>query len=382
MLPLQEGLVWPPKKEDLERLYLVERLSAARIAGAYGITWKYKSPKVAESIILYQLKKNGIERRDPAAHVRKVTDAMVDDWVAMYLTGRSLKQIAEDLVSPVTVWNHLKARRVVLRDKVGAQIRAVSKYEKKPFRGDMIERAYLMGLRYGDLHAIKHGRAIRVRVSTTHPAMADLFDSVFSPYGYVHRYPRKAKLVGYEWTLECDLHSSFEFLLDKATVSKLESFSEPEFIAFLAGIFDAEGSFHLHKKAKWYGPEACISNGDAELLKALKSGLVKLGFHSSLVWREQQSERDGISGPSRMGRIEILSFLDAQRFAKLVPIRHEERIRRRALLLSLEFGSRAEDRMETAAKWRELSKEIGDGVHVFIEEARKRVQRQGDSSVH
>jgi hypothetical protein len=253
---LPKPLVWPPTKEDLERLYLVEKLSAAKIAKVYCL--KYKSPKVAESAVLYQLKRNGIERRDCAEHVRKVMVDMEDEWVGRYQKGESLKEIAGEFVDPVTVWNHLKKRGLVLRGKIEAQIHAVTKYERKPFSNDKVEKAYLMGMRYGDLHVVRHGRAIRVRVSTTHPAMAELFESVFSPYGYVHRYPREAKLVGYEWTLECDLDSSFEFLLQKASVLEPQLMPEQEFVAFLAGLFDAEGSIYLHKKLKWHNPEASI----------------------------------------------------------------------------------------------------------------------------
>lgn len=74
---MAERLTWPPTKGDLERFCLVERLSAAKIAKAYGL--KYKSPKVAESTALYHLKKNRIERRDPAQHIRKVTAEMADE---------------------------------------------------------------------------------------------------------------------------------------------------------------------------------------------------------------------------------------------------------------------------------------------------------------
>ena len=162
------NLAWPPKKEDLERLYLFRHLSAAKIAGEYGL--KYKTPKVAESVVLYQLKKNGIPRRDSAEHIRKVTNEMVDEWARRYNEGQSLKEIAGATVDPVTVWLHLRKRGVQLRNRIDAQIVAVSKYQRTPFSGDKLERAYLMGLRYGDLHAVRHGRAIRVRVSTTHPA--------------------------------------------------------------------------------------------------------------------------------------------------------------------------------------------------------------------
>ncbi len=56
-------LSWPPSAEDLARLYLEQKLSASKIAKAYGL--KYASAKTAESTILYHLKRNGISRRDP-----------------------------------------------------------------------------------------------------------------------------------------------------------------------------------------------------------------------------------------------------------------------------------------------------------------------------
>ena len=368
-----ETLPWPPKKEDLEKLYLVEGLSAAKIAAVYGLSGRYKTPKVEESTILYHLKRNGIPRRDPAELARKVTAAMEDEWVEQYAAGSSLKQIAGDAVDPVTVWNHLRARGVVLRGKIEAQIRAVTKYERRPFDGNRIEKAYLMGLRYGDLHAVKHGRAIRVRVSTTHPAMADLFDSAFAHYGHVHRYPREAKLVGHEWTLECDLDASFEFLLEKVAISVINSWPELEFVAFLAGLFDAEGSFHLHRKAKWYDPEASISNSDSSLLDAVAGRLTQLHFHAALRWRKQQNDRKGISGQSLMGRVEISRFLEAQRFANLVPIRHSEKLKRKELLLRVENGSSVEERLAIANKWKELSKQIDEEVQQFVQLAKQQL---------
>ncbi len=79
-----------------------------KIAKAYGL--RYASDKTAESTILYHLKKNGIARREPAAHSRKATPYIVDEWVARYQKGESLKQIAGDAVDSVTVYNHLRKR--------------------------------------------------------------------------------------------------------------------------------------------------------------------------------------------------------------------------------------------------------------------------------
>ncbi len=67
----ESKLVWPPTKKDLQRLYMEQKLSARKIAKLYGL--KYASEKTAESTVLYHLKRNGILRRDRAAHIRKVT---------------------------------------------------------------------------------------------------------------------------------------------------------------------------------------------------------------------------------------------------------------------------------------------------------------------
>jgi hypothetical protein len=174
-------LAWPPLAEDLRRLYVDQGLSASRIAAAYGL--KYASPKTAESTILYHLKRNGIARRDAAAHIRKVTEKMVDEWVVRYQSGESLKQIAGDGVVSVIVFNHLRRRGLQLRDKVEAQIEAVTKFKKLSFDGDAADRAYLLGFIRGDLAVSWHGRAVRAKTSSTHPAMIELVVSLLLPYG-------------------------------------------------------------------------------------------------------------------------------------------------------------------------------------------------------
>ena len=64
-------------------------------------------------------------------HIRKVTDAMVD-VDGQVSNGESLKQIAGDAVDPVTVFNHLHKRGLQLRDKVEAQIKAVTIHKESP----------------------------------------------------------------------------------------------------------------------------------------------------------------------------------------------------------------------------------------------------------
>ena len=321
---------------------------------------------MAESTVLYLLKKNGIRRRDPAEHNRKVTEEMVDEWVVRYLTGRSLKQIAGDLVGPATVWNHLKARGVVLRDRVEAQIQAVTKYQRNPFTGDKIQKAYLMGLRYGDLNAVGHGRSVRVRVSTTHPEMALLFQNLFSPYGHVAWYPQEAKLTGYEWTLECDLDRSFRFLLEKPGLPQL-GLTDAEFYAFLAGIIDAEGSIVLHKKAYAALFEISISNTDVNLLTFIQRRLEKLGYHP---YRERKLQDELRLGYFRGGEISVIRLANQTEVCRLLEsltLRHGEKMRKGEFVTRRVCSDQAGAARDEEEDWRVLGAEIERDVHDFID---------------
>jgi hypothetical protein len=368
---------------DLERLYLVERLSAMKIANAYNL--HYKSQKVAESTILYYLNRNGIKRRDPAELARKVNETIVDEWVARYRAGESLKQIAGGDVSPVTVWNHLRLRGLSLRNKVEAQIQAVTKHERRPFAGDVVERAYLMGLRFGDLDAVKHGRAVRLRVSTTHPAMAELFESLFSSYGLVHRYPRRAKLTKYEWTLECDLDDTFQFLLQKVGLNELGRMTKQEFLGFLAGFFDAEGSIYYHKKDGWGGFEWTLANTDRQILVLIGAKLRRLSLHPKL-W-ENRSARKGIMGspgftsPAPLWRLGVWRFREVKSLLLQVPLRHREKLARARVSALLEYRAGGDDRQAVLEKWESMRNQFKDEVSDFIRNAREELESRRENQL-
>jgi hypothetical protein len=209
---------------------------------------------------------------------------MVDDWIVRYQKGESLKQIAGTSVDPVTVFNHLHKRGLSLRDKVEAQIKAVTRFQKTPFDGSEEDRAYLLGLTRGDLNVAPHGRAIRVKTSSTHPAMIDLVRSLFTPYGPVRIYPHHSRLVGYEWTIETELDQTFRFLLDEKLRAPGTDQSGAVCLAYLAGLFDAEGSLSI---AGTFTPQLSIANADEDMLHWVECFLEKMGFTP---WRKTRQE--------------------------------------------------------------------------------------------
>jgi len=356
---LAEELPWPPRKEDLERLYVAQGLSAAKIARVYGL--KYESEKTAESTILYHLKRNGIKRRDRAAHIRKVTEEMVDGWVSRYRSGESLKQIAGTDFDPVTVFNHLRRRGVQLRDKVEAQIQAVTKHERVPFSADPHEKAYLVGFAQGDLYSTRHGRSIRVKTSTTHPAMAELFCSLFTRYGPVYMYPRKAGLTGYEWSLQADLDSSFLFLLEKCeAIPQFVTKRRKTFLHYLAGLIDAEGSLTVRGRR----PEISIANTNYALLEGIRR----------LLSKERVSARIFSKGRSRLGQGNLVFSADVWRHRDIisllerVPIRHPEKKARARVILGL-LDVKTPDKILWSLKWNDVVRSIEDDVRVCVKSA-------------
>jgi hypothetical protein len=365
-------LSWPPLKDDLLRLYIDQKLSAAKIAEVYGL--RYANPKTAESTILHHLKKNEIARRDAAAHIRKVTDSMVDEWVVRYQHGESLKQIAGDSFQAATVFNHLHKRGLRLRDKVEAQIEAVRIHPKQPFSGDLLELAYLSGFAVGDLSIARHGRAVRAKLSTTHPAMAALFRNLFSASGPIYEYPRLNEIVGHQWAFDCDLDSSFEFLLAAKRNPMEVVQDERMFLSFLAGFFDAEGSIYFHKKGKSGAFELSITNTNLELLREIAARLTQLGFHSVL--REVRVDREtaiesGMTNPSEfMWRIPIWRHEDVNRLLRTLALRHPERMVNAKIALRFALEADSAMRVSILAEWDALIRSIRIECQNYIASAR------------
>jgi hypothetical protein len=357
-------LTWPPTKEDLERLYVEEHLSAMKISDRYGLI--YPNPKSGETLILYHLKRHGISRRDAAEHIRKVTEEMVDVWVKRYNAGDSLKKVAGEEVSPVTVFNHLRKRGLQLRDKVEAQIIAVSIHEKSHFSGDPLEKAYMRGYARGDLWITTHGRAVRARTATTHPAMLELFTNLFSPYGPVYEYPRNAKLTGFEWSIDADLDESFDFLL----IAEEDYYADKAiFLSFLAGFFDAEGSIVYHKKRWGGGFEVNMTNMDLPLLQKITAKLVEFGFHPILNKKTYDPTKRKIAGPGWIWRLELVRYEDINKLLRCMPLRHREKVLKTAIAIKLPYRASIPERAEVIEQWEVLLQKIEDEVRGSIRAA-------------
>jgi len=219
------------------------------------------------------------------------------------------------------------------------------KYERKPFDGTDEDRAYLLGLRHGDLSVSRPWNGVvRVSTSTTHPAMASLFRSLFEPHGHVYQHPRYKKDTGtYEWNLSTILDNSFEFLLDdQETCWDCVSGRESLMLAYLAGVLDSEGNI-------WVGPaklKTAITvsyyNTNLELLRFVHRVLTMLGYNPLEPYLDKakgfRSPGYHIEMKKDYWRVVLARFKQSQSLLERMPIRHDEKIAKQRLALTLEMG--------------------------------------------
>jgi intein/homing endonuclease len=247
------------------------------------------------------------------------------------------------------------------------------KYERKPFDGTEEDKAYLLGLRHGDLSVSKPWKdVVRVSTSTTHPAMANLFRSLFEPYGHVYQDPRyKKDTKSYEWNLNTIVDDSFDFLLeDRADVWKWVAQKESTLLAYLAGVLDSEGSVGIHSNGKGTSLRVMYYNTSQELLFFLKRALEKLGYGPTGPYLDKRkgtsTSKYRIERKKDYYKLALQRFDDAKDLIGRLPIKHSEKVRRKQLALSISLGQ-VWDTLESQIE--ALRAEIREERDAFVLEA-------------
>ncbi len=144
-----------------------------------------------------------------------------------------------------TITNRLNEYGIPLKTPAFARM----KYRKYDFSEDLIEKAYLIGFRLGDLAVSKtspNAETVVVRLHTTHDVQIDLFKKLFKKYGKVISYTSSTNP---STNVNAYLNKSFEFLLPKQDfVEKWIINNEKYICSFAAGYIDAEGTFGIYQQ--------------------------------------------------------------------------------------------------------------------------------------
>jgi hypothetical protein len=206
------------------------------------------------------------------------------------------------------------------------------KYKKYNFSNDPAERAYLLGLVAGDFCAYRHFRQVAVEVTTTHPAMIELFCSVFKKYGTPIERTKYNKITGrYEKVGYVLLNNSFEFLL-----SKNFDINNQYFYHFLAGFFDSEGCIHIYNNHGYIGLSILLYNSNKKLLEIIKNRLEKDGFHPKFYKFFEKGEKttnNYIRG-NDLWAIGMHTTEEILALIEKMPIKHREKIEKIKIITS------------------------------------------------
>lgn len=236
---------------------------------------------------------------------------------------------------------------------------ALTRKFKKPFSGNLAEKAYLLGLRTGDFHAKKIKKCVRIQTTTTHKALVDLLKDTFRNYGQLCTYLSKSKRRDDEWFIYVDLLPSFDFLLEKPEkIPKWILKEDKLFFNFLAAYIDCEGNWHLSKShEKHIRFTLRIRTSDKLILEDFKEKLEELNYHPLL---NIEHEKGKILGYGRYNndfyglimnrRDEVLEILKhILHFSK-----HSEKIKKMKFMLK-NNGKRYD---EAINEWNNIKKEI------------------------
>lgn len=244
-------------KEELNDLYLNKNLSTYKIAEVYDCDSKTIHRKLRQfgiqtrSIIKIQIPKGELYR---LYHVKK--------W--------PLSKIAKKFSCCVDpVFDRMKEYGIPSRTMSEAK----TIYPKKDFSGDLVEKAYIIGFRLGDLGVYREYCSICVQSSTTIIEQVELIKKLFEKYSnvYIGRYNDKA------FHIQIRLNNTFEFLLPKHDlIEDWILLNDDYFMAFLAGYTDAEGNVQTFKNRLRIRIRSC----DKNLLYLAHQKLNEMGIRS------------------------------------------------------------------------------------------------------
>lgn len=250
-------------------------------------------------------------------------------------------------------------------------------YPRSPFSGNGGERAYLMGMRAGDVNAWKKStNTVEVRVSTTHPAMSKLFSNAFKRYGHLMRFAEPAYLPGhFRWQTKAHLDTSFAFLVRKprGVPSKIG-----EFRHFLAGYSDSECCWSVFPNKGRIGVSWAIESLDARLIRGIYKELKSAGFHPLLYERRQAGFKKK-NQELRVGQ-RIKLCLALRRSKEVVELarmllpysKHAEKMAKMRLIISQSVG----DWPKVATKVKRLRRKIKGEVRDYQAEAERAYNRR------
>ena len=246
-------------KKKLRELYRNNQLTTYEIAKVFGC---------CQATIWKRLNEFKINLRKPIT--RKANVPIKNFLKKQYIKNKlSTWEIEKRFgYSRGTIHKKLKEYGIDIRNRSKSHIRSY----KKSFSNDLIEKAYLIGFRIGDLRVRKqypNSEIIGVACGSTKPEQIKLIERLFLPYCKIW-----SKSNGNKANIEAGLDLSFSFLLSKE-LPRWVLDKKSHFFSFVAGFTDAEGWIGItSKNLAVYS----LGNYEKDYLEFIKMGLEKFGI--------------------------------------------------------------------------------------------------------
>lgn len=291
----------PATKKQLKNWYLKDRISMFQIAEKLGCT---------HSAIVYKFRKFGIKSRGHLGLTKPIKLTKEGFEHFYYKRGLSLKKIANVVhCSESGLERRFKNYNLNSRTTQNRTCR-IKKFD---FSGDLIEKAYLIGFRLGDLNIMKRVSVTQVRCSSSIFAQIRLIKQLFSKYST----PKVVKYIDHKfnipvWDIVFLVNKSFDFLIPKEDkIPKWILANEKRYWSFFAGYVDAEGCFYLkrpHANRKVWGSGFEVQSQQKGIIKSLWQNMPKNKIISPIprISRKAGSvDKRGIINNKDMWRINI-----------------------------------------------------------------------------
>jgi len=256
--------------KELKKLYWKDKLSVSKIAERFGLSYATIWKKMDK----YEIKRRNLSEANTLNNLSRKIFIPKNTMVNLYIR----RKLPSTKIDKLFNCHH----SVILRRMKEFGIRsrnlseAMTKYPKKDFNGNILEKSYLIGFRYGDLYVAKvnpKGQIIKIECSTTSPEQIFLVDKLFANYG--HKYEFKFKGFREETRVCYYLNKTFDFLLEKSKkISRKILNNHNNFFAFLAGYVDAEGSIGVYSRGGLKQASFILSTCDKAILKQIYDKLI------------------------------------------------------------------------------------------------------------
>ncbi len=263
-------------KDILTDLYENKKLTTFQIA---------EKLQCCQATIWKRLHEFGIKPRLPGVDRVNVSK---EDLNQLYIKEKlSTWKIESKLNIPrSTIHRKLREYKIPLRDLSDSHVI----YPKKNFSGDLIEKAYLIGFRIGDLRIrkqYKNSKVICAACSSTIPEQIQLIRSLFGKYGRIWTKKANNKVIH----SEAFLNNSFNFLFSKEVPNWILKY-EKYFSSFLAGFVDAEGHIGVYNNMARFS----LGNYDSSLLFLIHKKLREYGVECNKPFSDNRKGKKNNQG--------------------------------------------------------------------------------------